>query len=169
MSELLVAALVRSGPSCTIRVADPGDNPGARPAEVSRSSGELESLRLQRADIAQRIEQRVRAGLHRSGASFANIALASEAATASRRSFDLVSDAYSRGAARQVDLLDAQNTAVLAEFDGANAVYNFLIDFADVERAVSRFQIFGTPEDRDAFFARLNDYLLNAGVTPPQP
>jgi outer membrane protein len=140
---------------------------GARPAEVGRVSREIESLRLQRAEIEQRVEQRVRSALHQAGASYANIQLAQDAATAARRSFELVTDAYARGAARLVDLLDAQNVSVVSELGAANAVYDFLIDFVQGERAVGRYQIFAGAEERQEFFDRLDTYFERAlGGTP---
>ncbi len=45
-----------------------------------------------------------------------------------------------------IDLLDAQNQALSADLDAANAVYNFLIDFMGVERAIGEFVTF-MPED----------------------
>ena len=137
---------------------------GARPTEVGRVSAELEALRLQRADLAQRIEQRVRSGLHEAGASYANIQLAADAATAAQRSFDLVTDSYSRGVANLVDLIDAQNTSLVADFGAATAVYDALIDFMQVERSVGRFQMFAGADVRQDFFDRLDSYFDAAGV-----
>jgi outer membrane protein TolC len=137
---------------------------GARPADVGRVSAELEALRLQRADLAQRIEQRVRSELHEAGASYANIQLAADAATAAQRSFDLVTDSYSRGVANLVDLIDAQNTSLVADFGAANAVYSFLIDFMQVERSVGRFQMFADADVRQDFFDRLDNHFDAAGM-----
>jgi outer membrane protein TolC len=141
---------------------------GARVAEVSRVSRELESLRLRRAEIEQRVEQRVRSALHRAGASHANIELARDAAAAARRSFELVTDAYSRGAARLVDLLDAQNVSVVSDLAAANAVYDFLIDFVNVERAVGCFQIFAGEDERREFFERLDAYFRAGEAGTPR-
>jgi outer membrane protein TolC len=141
---------------------------GARPAEVGRASREVERLRLQRAEIEQRVEQGVRSELHQAGASHANIQLAQDAATAARRSFELVTDAYARGAARMVDLLDAQNVSVVSALAAANAVYDFLIDFVQVERAVGRYQIFAGEDERRQFFDRLDTYFRSADVGTPR-
>jgi outer membrane protein TolC len=141
---------------------------GARPAEVSRVSREVESLRLQRAEIEQRVEQRVRSALHRAGASHANIQLARDAATAARRSLELVTDAYSRGAARLVDLLDAQNVSVVSDLGAANALYGFLIDFVQVERAVGRYQVFAGEQERQEFFDRLDAHFGSADAGTPR-
>ncbi len=78
----------------------------------------------------------------------------------------LVTDAYSRGAASLVDLLDAQNAAVVADLVAANAVYDFLADMASVERAVGRFSLLSTAEERAAFFERLEAYFAETGALP---
>ena len=66
-------------------------------------------------------------------------------------------------------MLDAQNTAVVAELDAANAVYDFLIDMMEVGRAVGRFSVLMSGEERDAFFRRLDAYFAAAGLAPRSP
>jgi len=54
---------------------------------------------------------------------------------------------YVEGIKSIIDLLDAQNQALSADLDAANAVYNFLIDFMGVERVIGEFVTF-MPEDK---------------------
>jgi outer membrane protein TolC len=93
------------------------------------------------------------------GASFAAIDLSREAAAAARRNFDLVRDSYARGVVSILDLLDAQNQALVAELVAANEVYRFVIDLMEVQRAVGRYDFFATPEERDDFFERLETFI----------
>jgi outer membrane protein TolC len=131
---------------------------GARSAARAREYQELLRLRTELRAAEQRIEQRVRTAMHRAGASHAGIELARESARAARNALDLVSDAYSRGVVSIIDLLDAQSTAFVAELTEANAVYTFLLDLAETERAVGQFDFFGTPQERDAYFERLGAF-----------
>lgn len=135
---------------------------GSRFAETSQASEELEQLRIDRGALAERIEQRIRSALHIAGASYAGIALSQDAAEAARKNLDLVTDSYSRGAVDILDLLDAQNAALLADLAAANAVYDFLIDLMEVERSIGKFYFFASEEERKAWFKRADEYFEKA-------
>ena len=139
---------------------------GARRAEQAQTSEELEELRLTRRSLALQVEQRVRSALHAAGASYAGIELADDSADAAERNLDLVTDAYEQGAASILDLLDAQNQALVAREVAANAVFDYLIDLMTVQRAVGRFDFFTAPEDYQAFFERLRLFFAQAGFDP---
>lgn len=139
---------------------------GRRDAELARAEEELARLRLQRDAVAEQIELRIRAAAINARASFSGIDLARAAAVASKSNFDLVADAYARGAVGVLDLLDAQNSAVGADLSAANAVYDFFIDLMEVQRAANQFDFFTNPDVRDAWFERLEAYFVAAGVEP---
>lgn len=129
---------------------------GARYAATRKSQRELTELTIQKKAIKQGVEARVRVALHRAGASFPAIRLSRDAANAAEENLKLVTDAYSRGTASIIQLLDAQNQALVAEQSAANAVFDFLIDLMDVERAVGRFDFFQTRKSTERFFSRLD-------------
>jgi outer membrane protein TolC len=137
---------------------------GARFSVRSQAAEELAGLETERGALAQRVESRVRSTLHTMGAARANIGLSRDAAEAARNNFDLVRDSYSRGAASIIELLDAQNTALIAELQAANAIYDFLIQLMNVERAAGRFDFFTSAEERNAFFDRLDAYYAEEGL-----
>jgi outer membrane protein TolC len=141
---------------------------GERPAIRDQSFEELSRLRFERASTAQRIEQRIRSALHTAGASYAAITLAQQAAKASRNNLDIVTDSYSRGAVSIIDLLDAQNAALVAEEAAANAVYDFLSSLMEVERSVGRVYFLVGPEEKEALFERADDYFRRRGAAPPR-
>jgi outer membrane protein TolC len=128
----------------------------------------LSELKLERELTNQLIERRIRSALHAAGASYAGIGLAEDAAEAARRNLELVTDSYSRGAVSILDLLDAQNAALSAEESAANAIYDFLIDFLEVERSAGKFYILSTPEEREAFFDRADAFYTERGTVPPE-
>ncbi len=132
---------------------------GARRAARTQADRELEEWRLRRRAAAERIEERVRSAAHLAGASFAGIELADAALDAARRNFDLVTDAYEQGVVPILDLLDAQQAALLAGLEAANAVYDHLIDQMAVQRALGRFRFFMNPEESAAFGARLRAHI----------
>lgn len=136
---------------------------GAKLAARRGAAEEMEQLRLERQALAERIEQRIRSAAHLAGASFAGIKLSADAAVAANKNLELVKDAYGRGTVDILGLLDAQNAAVLAEEGAANAVYDFLVDLMEVERSIGKFYFRGTPEQQDAWFARLEEYAETVG------
>lgn len=132
---------------------------GSKFALRTQAIEELARLKLEHQAVAEKIEQRVRSAMHMAGASYAGIQQARLAAEAAEKSLTVVEDAYSRGVVSIVDLLDAQNAALVAELAAANAVYDFLIDLMSVERAVGQFEFFLTPEQRQSVIRRLQEYM----------
>jgi outer membrane protein TolC len=139
---------------------------GGKFATIKRAREELSRLQLERQATGERIDQRVRSALHQTSASFPNIGLSRSAAEAARKNLELVTDQYVRGLVSIVDLLDAQNSALRTDQDAENAVYNFLIDWMDVERAAGRFDFLMTQGEREEWFQRLQEFFNTAGVEP---
>lgn len=140
---------------------------GERPAIRDQDVESLSRLRFERASAAQRVEQRIRSALHAAGAAHAGIQLAQQAAEAARRTLELVTDSYSRGAVSILGLLDAQNASVVADEAAENAVYDFLVRWMDVERSVGRIYLLVGPDEREALFRRAAEFYRKRGATPP--
>jgi outer membrane protein TolC/ABC-type uncharacterized transport system substrate-binding protein len=138
-------------------------------ARIRRTFREIDRLQTDRAVIAQRLEQDVRSALHQAGFSYANIALTQDAAEASARNLELVTDLYQRGAADIIQLVDAQNQALGAALAAANARYDFLIDALRVQRASGAFSLEGSEEERDDFINRLDAFAAAKKRESRQP
>ena len=149
--------------SVGIQVSLPLFEGGARSARLS-GSGKTFSQRLTQRDAArERIEQRIRVTLHRIEASYPSIQLSKDAATAARKNLDLVTDAYSRGAVSILDLLDAQNAALVAEESATNAVFDFLLDLMNLQRSLGGFDFFLDEQGLDGWLERMQRYITSAG------
>ncbi|MEO0324497.1 MAG: TolC family protein [Myxococcota bacterium] len=131
---------------------------GTRYAEIRQTRAALRELDATRRSLRQRVEQRIRASMHAAGASRPGIGLAREAAEAAAANLELVTDAYRRGAVDVIRLIDAQNQALVSELAAANAVYDFLFDFAQVSRASGRFDFERDEAERDDFIERLGTF-----------
>ena len=110
---------------------------GAIKANRIRTNEELQGLLLERRNVREKLSQRILSALDQAAASWPAITLRRESADAAAKSLDLVQDAYGRGAASILDLLDAQNAGLTAEFAAVTAVYDFLNDWAEVRRSVA--------------------------------
>ena len=137
---------------------------GEKAAAAARASKELDQLRLERGALAERIEERIRAALHLTGASHISIAQARKAAESAQDSLEVVRNAYELGAVTILRLLDAQNAVYNAQQNAADAVYSFLIDLMEMERAIGMFEFFMEDEERQAFLERMHAYFERAGV-----
>lgn len=137
---------------------------GSRIADVSEARATLSQLERERGSVVQRIDQRVRSATHSFGASYAGIQLSREAAEAARKNLELVSDAYARGAVSILDLLDAQNAALVADQVAADAVYNCLSDWIEVERATGRMSHLSSPAERTEWLQSVDQRFRDAGL-----
>lgn len=135
-----------------------------RIAENEQARVELDRLALERDAAQLAISQRIRSAMHVAGASHAGIEQARTAAEAARKNLELVTDAYRSGAVSIITLIDAQNSALISEQAAANAVYDFMLDLMNVERAVGQFHFFRTEPERQAYFNRLEEFYRKAGI-----
>jgi outer membrane protein TolC len=132
-----------------------------RTATRTQTQLELERLQVQHESVRLAVDRRVRSTLESAASSYAAIGLTRDAAEAAARNYELVSDAYARGAASITTLLDAQTAALTSEESAANAVHDFLLDLMRVERAMGTFGILRPAEQRAAFLNRLRSLKEN--------
>ncbi|MCB2210735.1 TolC family protein [bacterium] len=137
---------------------------GSRIHDRAKAKLELEQLRNQRGALAEGIEQQIRTALHKSGASYASIELARDAAEAARKSLEVVQDAYAQGAVSIIDLLDAQNASRSADLAAADAVYTFLIDYFDAQNSFGTIIYLTDVDEREAIVQQLLDYFNESGT-----
>ncbi len=146
-----------------INVALPLFEGGARRARLSGSRFTLDQRQTQQTATRERITQRIRFNLHRIAASHPAIELSNTAAAAARKNLELVTDAYTRGTLSILDLLDAQNAALVAEESATNAIFDFLIDLMNLERSAGGFDFFLDAQGLDSWLENLRHYITNAG------
>jgi len=137
---------------------------GARRARVSGSRLALEKNRMQRDATTERIEQRIRSTLHQIKASYPSIELSKQAAVAANKNLKLVTDAYTRGTISILDLLDAQNAALVAEESATNSVFIFLIDLMNLQRSLGQFSFFLDDRGMNNWLKRLRYYIATEGI-----
>jgi outer membrane protein TolC len=148
----------------SLNLTYPLNTGGARPAALRQAREELRKLRVQRRGAAEQLELSIRSALQEAGSTFAAIELTAEAAEAARKNLEVISDAYSQGTLSILDLLDAQNAALVADQAAATAIYDHLIANLRAQRAVGRFDFFlGDKKARD-WLAELEAYFRDAGI-----
>lgn len=140
---------------------------GAKIADYKQARETVSQLKFERDSTAEKVEESIRSALNNAGASFPSIRFARDAAEAARKNLDLVRDSYSRGVLSILDLLDAQNASLTADLNAASAVYDFLIDLMNVQRASGKFDFFTSQEERDQWFKRLEEFFAEQGRKKP--
>jgi len=123
---------------------------GLKRANRSRADYELRQLQSLRTSAAERVEEQTRIQLYAAQAAYGQINLAATAAEASRKNFELVSDAYASGTVSVIELLDAQDVSRTADAASAESLYNFLITVMSLQRAVGGFDYLLTSSERNA-------------------
>ena len=130
-----------------------------RNVQLQQTKIRLFQLRDQELLLKQQLELRIRSAMEVAGASFAELELSQTAATASSKNFTIIRDLYSQGLTSVTNLIDAQNSNLQTALAAENAIFQFISDFLAVERAVGFYYVLSSPDERDAFFERLNFYL----------
>ena len=123
--------------------------------DMKRMQAVQRSVVEQRELTRQQVERRVRTAQRRLEASFPNILLLQEAADNSGKNLDVVQEKYAQGILNVTDLLSAQNQSFQADQLAAAAVYQFLIDIEEYQRAIAWFVRDRTPEENAEFAQRV--------------
>jgi outer membrane protein len=133
---------------------------GSRFAEIAQIRFDLEKLEIQRKSVSEKLEQRIRSASHMAGAKFAAINLSKDASIAASKTLEVVTDAYALGTLTILDLIDAQNATLVTQQAYVNSIYNFLIDFANVQRSIGRFYIFDSDAELMEARSRIDQYYI---------
>jgi outer membrane protein len=140
---------------------------GAKIADYKQARETKSQLRFERDSTSEKVEENIRSALNNTGASFPSIRFARDAAEAARKNLDLVRDSYSRGVVSILDLLDAQSASLTADLNAATAVYDFLIDLMNVQRASGKFDFSTNNEEREEWFKELEEFFAAEGMRKP--
>ncbi|MCB9488640.1 MAG: TolC family protein [Deltaproteobacteria bacterium] len=141
---------------------------GRRYAEHKQTAADLERVRLERRSVRAKLEQRIRSALSNIESSHPSVELAKQAAEAARKNLELVSDAYRRGVVSIIDLIDAQNAALVANEGAVNAEYDCLVDYMEYQRSVGRFDILMDDEEKGAWIGRLLAFFEEYDAVPAE-
>ncbi len=132
---------------------------GQQYSERARQQAELEQIQLLYDQTQIDTEAGVMSQLLETQASFENIGFARTAAQAARNNLSLVTQAYDQGVTPIIDLLDAQIASLGAEESQTNTIYDFLINYLQLQRFTGRFDITSTVEERQQMQQSLEQLL----------
>lgn len=137
---------------------------GQRRATSSRKDLEKRQLQLQQQSTAQRILTLTGQALFNVGSSYPSIELSHASADAATESLELVRNAYAKGRVSISELLDAQNNALSARLQAADAEYAFLQDYVGLMRAAGDFKPLLDGRYSNQWFDRLIQHFRSKGI-----
>jgi outer membrane protein TolC len=127
--------------------------------ESEQTEIEIKRLQKQRVYLIQNIELSVEANVRDLALSVANLDLSKKSAELALKSYEMVQDAYSKGAVSIVELTDAQTYMLNAELIASNSEYDFYDSLLNVQRAISVFFVSKTIDQIEAFSQSFQKYL----------
>jgi len=104
------------------------------------------------------VEQRTRTTIRNLESSFPNISLSRNAAKNAKLNLNVVQEKYANGIASITDLLEAQNASFISDQNSISAIYRFMGDLVQYQRAISFFKETKTQEEIDEF---INKFYLD--------
>lgn len=137
---------------------------GARQAQLMQTGYEVEQLNLQNAATQEQLEKRTRDILYQMGESYPAIELSAQASRAAQENLALVTDRYQHGDVDITDLIDAQNNALSAQLDQAQARYIFLNDFISLLRSTGDLTIALDKNSLSHWFDRIDHFYEEQAI-----
>ena len=125
-----------------------------RQRQLDQTRIAIAQLEDQQQQLRQQLELRLRSSIETVGASYSRVELSREAADAARKNFSIAQDSYQQGIINVITLIDAQNNFLQTELSAINAVFQFIMDFLTLERAVGRYYFLSTTEEKLDFYYR---------------
>lgn len=137
---------------------------GRRIHEMDQAKANLQRLQAQRIRAFQLIEQQTRSVLNNVSASRPNLYFTRRAADRAKLNLGIVQEKYSQGTVGILDLLDAQNEYITREQEAALAVYQYLNDLLQVQRAIAWFYADHDEAQQNEFIQDLEVFMKQSAV-----
>ncbi|RLE18950.1 MAG: hypothetical protein DRJ65_20805 [Acidobacteria bacterium] len=134
---------------------------GRRTDESAKARTDMEAVERQLTLAHQLVERRMRTATRQVESSFPSIKFSLMSAEASGQNLIIVQDKYAEGIVNVTDLLSAQDAKFTADRLAVVAVYEFLLDVIDLQRALSWFEADHSAEEQ----AALGEYIRIAVET----
>ncbi len=132
-----------------------------RIADIRKAEADRRAFLRQIDFIEELVERDTRTAWRGCESSFPRIRFAREAAEAATKALDIVRDKYAEGIVDVTDLIASQNQKLTADQLATAAVYEFLLDLVELQRAISWFEDDHTAEAQERFFQEITAALAS--------
>jgi len=130
---------------------------GRRFSEVYKNRSERDIVIGNRITAGQFIDQATRTAILGIEGTYPNIELSRLSRRSAEQNLDLVRQQYQEGAVSILDLIDAQNQAFSEKQRAALAVYEYLRNLYDYQRAISWFELGKSSKQRDRWLKNMGE------------
>jgi outer membrane protein len=131
----------------------------ARIADQSEATYDLARMEAQRLRLEQQIELRIRTAVLGLEAAYQRVKMTEISVAGAQRNLEWAQDAYARGFANQVQLLDARSESLQAGVGLADSRYGFLAAILETKRATALLSHPGSPVDEETLERTLTALL----------
>lgn len=131
---------------------------GYKTAAKRQACAELKRLELILDNEVNIEKEKVRIAAYNAISSYSAIGLSIQSGETAQSNLSLVQDSYSKGVVQIVDLLDAQNQALVADLVTANAEYDFLSDLVYFQRQLHQFDFLTDPQNADDWIRDIDEF-----------
>ena len=145
--------------SVALRADFPLFEGGGRFAEVGGAKSELRRLLTLKSQTVDILEEALLNAIYAVGSSHPNISLTRSAADTAKKNLGVIQDKYANGKASILDLVDAQNQSFVQEQAAVIAVYEFMQNMLEVQRAMAWFEMTATTEEVHAWLTKLENRI----------
>lgn len=126
-----------------------------------KAIAEISQLEYQKKSVEDKIALRIRYEMETLKAAYFGIQQSKIEQGAAQKTLKIVTDAYSRGALSILNLMDAQASALRADQISVNAFYDLLIGYMQLQRAIGKYDLFLTSDERRQFTDGLIRFMEN--------
>ncbi len=132
---------------------------GYKKASVKQAKYEISSLYNQRKYIESIIEENIYSAMINVEKSYPVIKLSKDGFEAAEKNFKLITDSYEKGVVSVIDLIDAQNTTIVARLLWENSFYAFLSDILQLEYATGSFNLLLSSNDNSQWIDAIGAFF----------
>jgi outer membrane protein len=145
--------------SLALRADFPLFEGGGRFAELGGAKSELRRLAALKSQTLDVLEESLLKAIYAVGSSHPNINLTRSAADTAKQNLRVVQDKYANGKASILDLIDAQNQSLVQEQAAVIAVYEFMQNMLDVQRAMAWFEMTAATDEVQTWLTELENRI----------
>ncbi len=140
---------------------------GGRFGEIRQARAQLRTIEWQDARLKQTISVNVSNALAAMASSWQSIRLSRIASERADKNLEIVQEKYERGSVSIVDLLDAQNNALVQKLTASIDLYRFFQDLLNYQRALSWPEPLADADSRDEFVQDFRSRFEGTGTSAP--
>ena len=130
-----------------------------RKINLQKTTIQQEQLNAEIKNLDQNLTLQVRTSALDLLASSTQLHYAQIAADNAEDNFNLVQQNYQQGVVSITPLIDAQKVALNAKLTYSISVYNYLVNFLDLENSIGHYSLLSSAEEKEAFNDRYLDFI----------